>query len=804
MNIFHVLCRPMFYTFVMAITVAVIKGTVHNGKTKNTTFRNHGKSGLRSPIAISYETVDIIKLYNNQTAGICKVSIADENGEIIYDTVVRPLQDVVDYRTNITGIIEKELYKGENFYTVRINILELISWRILIGYKIGDFLGLMKIRHPLHLLRDTSYFTRCTLINTDKNTDIKFLAKEFLDIDLKNIHDTQEKAIATMKLYIKFQYQWEMYESDNHYVSSIAYSLDCEMVKGINENNKIVDIAVRVSIVDFNCNIVYDRFFKPDKPVTDYRSNITGLYKENFTHAEYLCYSIYKIGSIIKGNILVGHELSHHLKFLGIQHPFSLRRDTSSFRPFLLVMAGKPAPTLKDLAQVLLNRTIQEKYRDTVENAITAMKLYVKYKYEWDTEIRSMYQVYHAHKNIQGKRRESSPLAINYGRILANFTDHKVKIIGRVTVVDENKSCIYDKYIKPKSLSSIVDCYTKTTGITFENLRNATSKPQVRQELLNILEDRIIVGYNLNYLFSNFRLKIDLWNQRDISLYRHFFGSLNTVQTIYKITKQFLKIKLHRNASSTTRASLFIDLYLKYKDDWDINVAQMVTDMKTNELTKIIIHKSNEQVIGDPISLQCPTVVEKSWGYMGHNVLARIVLTDKDGNCVYDKYIKPHPNRPIIDYRTNTTGILPEHLATGTKYHTAVSEISRLIQNKIIVGEQIFKCIRLLPYRTINYKTVRDICQFSIFNKDYKGLFSLNKLCKKYMGFILKNEIDSVERSRALMLIYKRYAEKWEYEIQKKIKKKAITKNQKFITTFRASNLPTPWRNRSKVNTFLI
>uniref|UniRef100_A0A1B6CKY3 Exonuclease domain-containing protein n=1 Tax=Clastoptera arizonana TaxID=38151 RepID=A0A1B6CKY3_9HEMI len=783
MNIFfEVTCSVRI--FCILTTVAIVKGnnTLLKEMESNSTFKPYTKAGLRAPISIHYEVVVIERLTNNQTFSISKICIVEEGYRTIYDTVIKQQQNVIDYRTNITGITRNDLLNGENFYVARSKVQEIISWRILIGFKMGAFLSLMKIRHPDHLIRDTSYFTR-TLVNSDENPDIVYLGRHFLNDEFKLTYNTKQKAFIAMKLYKKFQNQWEMYESDRHHFSSIAYGLACETVIGLNKiTNKKIKQAVRVSIVDFNCNIVYDRLFKPEHEVINYRSNITGMSKDNFTHSDYLCHSVKKIRSIIKGNILVGHELSHHLKFIGLQHPFPLRRDTSSFRPFLLAIPNKPTPTLRDLSRELLNITIDDQYEDTVQNALTAIKLYSKFKQEWDGEIRSMYQLYHNHKKMQGKHRNVSPLAINYCRVLANSNGHRIKLIARITVVNQNKDCIYDRYLKPQDLSKIVNCYTKTTGITLQDLQNGTSKNRIRQDLIKMFEDRIIIGYNLNYLFSYFRFNVDLWNQRDISLYTDFFSTLNSVQTVYKITRQFLNVKMYRNATSINRATIFMELYSKYKDDWDISIAQMVTNMKSNALSKVIIHKKIGHYMGDPISLQCLSIVEKTWGYIGHNILARIVLTDKEGKCVYDKYVKPHPKRPIIDYRTNITGILPEDLIYGIQYYTVISEVTRIMQNKIIIGEQLYKCVRLLPYKAINYTLIRDINHFSFFKKEYTGFYSLKNVCKNNMGFILKNEIDPVERARALMMIYKKYSEQWENEIQSKTNQNERRLNKVFKT----------------------
>lgn len=50
-------------------------------------------------------------------------------------------------------------------------------------------------------------------------------------------------------------------------------SVDCEMV--LCEDG--TDALVRVCVVDRDLQVKLDELVKPDKPVTDYRTNITGL-----------------------------------------------------------------------------------------------------------------------------------------------------------------------------------------------------------------------------------------------------------------------------------------------------------------------------------------------------------------------------------------------------------------------------------------------------------------------------------------------------------------------------------------------
>jgi RNA exonuclease 4 len=45
------------------------------------------------------------------------------------------------------------------------------------------------------------------------------------------------------------------------------------------------------------------------------------------------------------------------------------------------------------------------------------------------------------------------------------------------------------------------------------------------------------------------------------------------------------------------------------------------------------------------------------------NALARVSIVDYDGNILLDQFVKPVEK--VVDYRTEITGIRPEHLEKG-------------------------------------------------------------------------------------------------------------------------------------------
>ena len=63
----------------------------------------------------------------------------------------------------------------------------------------------------------------------------------------------------------------------------VPIAIDCEMVGvGLNE-----DALARVSIVDKKGEVLYDKYVKPEEPVTDYRTKVSGIRPENLANGWY-------------------------------------------------------------------------------------------------------------------------------------------------------------------------------------------------------------------------------------------------------------------------------------------------------------------------------------------------------------------------------------------------------------------------------------------------------------------------------------------------------------------------------------
>ncbi|XP_058121190.1 RNA exonuclease 4 [Anopheles ziemanni] len=163
-------------------------------------------------------------------------------------------------------------------------------------------------------------------------------------------------------------------------------ALDCEMV-GIGKNGKEHMVA-RVSLVNEFGNVLVDCYVKPQHPVKDYRTNISGIRPELIEHGVEFAAIRELVRKIIYGRILVGHSLNNDLLVLQLRHPKYSIRDTSRYRAIAKKVHSMGTPSLKSLAKALLGITIQNGTHDSVEDAQTVMKIYLLFEKQWEDAVK--------------------------------------------------------------------------------------------------------------------------------------------------------------------------------------------------------------------------------------------------------------------------------------------------------------------------------------------------------------------------------------------------------------------------------
>mmetsp|Transcript_20054 Transcript_20054/g.29490 ORF Transcript_20054/g.29490 Transcript_20054/m.29490 type:complete len:370 (+) Transcript_20054:77-1186(+) len=171
-------------------------------------------------------------------------------------------------------------------------------------------------------------------------------------------------------------------------------ALDCEMV-GIGAGGKQSALA-RVSVTDWNDNVIIDTFVQVPDRVTDFRTWVSGVRAKDIKmtnrNAMELNACRRKVGEILKNKILVGHSLKNDFAALMLDHPKSEIRDTAKYKPLMRATGkggGKLRPRkLRDLVKEYIGLEIQKEgeAHTSVEDSQATMRLYKAVRDKWEKE----------------------------------------------------------------------------------------------------------------------------------------------------------------------------------------------------------------------------------------------------------------------------------------------------------------------------------------------------------------------------------------------------------------------------------
>ncbi|XP_065814098.1 interferon-stimulated 20 kDa exonuclease-like 2 isoform X2 [Labrus bergylta] len=166
-------------------------------------------------------------------------------------------------------------------------------------------------------------------------------------------------------------------------------ALDCEMV-GSGPKGSINQLA-RCSMVNYDGDVIYDKFIIPSMPVTDYRTRWSGIRRCDLVNATPYAKARTEILRLLMGKVVIGHAIHNDFKVLSYVHPTAMTRDTSRI-PLLNQKAGfsvGECASLKRLTKAIFNRDIQvgRMGHSSVEDAQATMELYKVVEAEWEREL---------------------------------------------------------------------------------------------------------------------------------------------------------------------------------------------------------------------------------------------------------------------------------------------------------------------------------------------------------------------------------------------------------------------------------
>ncbi|KAK6200096.1 uncharacterized protein RJT21DRAFT_40255 [Scheffersomyces amazonensis] len=145
---------------------------------------------------------------------------------------------------------------------------------------------------------------------------------------------------------------WVVTKSFEHEGSHI-FALDCEFCDANG-----VKVLTRISLINFQGEVVHDSYVKPELEITDYLTKYSGITEELLKDVTTTLKDIQeKILTLVsKDDILVGHSLESDLNVMKIKHDKIV--DTSVIYEHV---RGPPSkPSLRWLSSKFLNRSIQD------------------------------------------------------------------------------------------------------------------------------------------------------------------------------------------------------------------------------------------------------------------------------------------------------------------------------------------------------------------------------------------------------------------------------------------------------------
>ncbi|OBZ79783.1 RNA exonuclease 4 [Grifola frondosa] len=150
-------------------------------------------------------------------------------------------------------------------------------------------------------------------------------------------------------------------------------------------------MVARVTITDYRGNVVLDSFVRPTQPVSDYRTNETGLQPAHLENAPTFIDVQRQVAGLIRNKIIVGYALWNFLSVLGLSHPAIDTRDVALFLSFRRSLGCKPTEMLPltTLVKQFMGRDIMLNGDIPVEQARSALDLFRSCEQTWEGVIAS-------------------------------------------------------------------------------------------------------------------------------------------------------------------------------------------------------------------------------------------------------------------------------------------------------------------------------------------------------------------------------------------------------------------------------
>ncbi|KAM7251128.1 hypothetical protein ACFE04_023011 [Oxalis oulophora] len=184
------------------------------------TDSNVSKTNILAPLNDDCSVTDVmamdcemVGIGQGTKSALGRVTLVNKWGNVLYDEFVRPIEFVVDFRTEISGIRPRDLRKAKDFRVVQKDVADLTKGKILVGHALRNDLKALLLTHPKKDIRDTAEYQ--PFLKERRRKALRHLASEFLGVTIQNgEHCPVEDARAAMLLYQKYRKEWEKSAKD--------------------------------------------------------------------------------------------------------------------------------------------------------------------------------------------------------------------------------------------------------------------------------------------------------------------------------------------------------------------------------------------------------------------------------------------------------------------------------------------------------------------------------------------------------------------------------------------------------------
>mmetsp|Transcript_4411 Transcript_4411/g.10664 ORF Transcript_4411/g.10664 Transcript_4411/m.10664 type:complete len:1287 (+) Transcript_4411:764-4624(+) len=425
-----------------------------------------------------------------------------------------------------------------------------------------------------------------------------------------------------------------------------------------NESQKQQKAVARVTLTNWENEIVLDTFVAIPVPVTDFyetgirpqdvqannaSTNTAGAQStenspppttiEGEESSRSFAAVRARVEQMLRGKILIGHQLDEGLQALGLMHPSTDTRDCSSYFSHQRNAGVSSLASLEELSRKELNRWSVKASRPRVAKdasnkemivfarkdssiskmpvlvCVTCMDLYKKHRNEWETALiaqareRERQQQEHLMKISQQRQQEQQQAQQQarqqYRDGITSISMHcetvrtalsgRTRTLARVTIVDgPSRNILLDEFCQiPVPVTDF--CQTGITAKDVQALRAKNDDPTafqskplslLRAHVEQVLRGRLLVGYKVEESLKALGLSHPWGHIRDTAFFPPFLHnklvggstSVVTVRSLDDLSEDFLRQQLRPPGDRSRPVDLCrtaLGLYETFRDQWE-------------------------------------------------------------------------------------------------------------------------------------------------------------------------------------------------------------------------------------------